>query len=635
MIEVRELLEEKGIRSAVVIDDVFDPIPRPDELDDGDWSNFFDDLDSEGEETLKGHYDSYDKLSRDQLKASPEFVAVVWENRGNLSEVLQDHLFSDYVQTRELEERRLGDLVADLETLGLCCKQMGRDDDIGSSEPDLIFIDLFLGFRQTEDDMSAAIERVRMLVEERASNPPLVVLMSRSSRLQDMRNEFRDKAGLLGSTFRVISKGNLAKTGMLEMLLTRLASHYGDAKKVAQFVHAWDKGLDQAKIGFISILRRLDLPDLAQIRSLLLDFEGQMLGQYLLDVADRVLQHEIEAATETIDAAQQLNQIELTNYPTSHLAGSPDLQELVHRMIFQHACRRKLSFNGKTPAIQYGDVLQCRDKETGGLTDDVILVVTPACDLARGGVEHVLVLPGTLTSLAMEDWSYSPEVVKTPIFESEEKVRYCISWDLKGRKTVLLTKILKGLQNQKKYDRIGRMRETYTTEIQQRMLADMGRIGQPAKPPATFPVSLHLFVVPPQGSVRPVTVEGLEMAVCFIGRDADKNRVDHLVLGEAACDALKSKIQEITSEEVHQLARKSLCELQADLKFFERFERGSINVPIKDGNLQEEKGNNNLTYLHIYRNYWKNESVSVKGNYRNGPFMLKICDVGNQAESST
>ena len=53
---------------------------------------------------------------------------------------------------------------------------------------------------------------------------------------------------------------------MLETLLTRLANHYEDAKRVAGFVHAWDSGLDRARQNFIRILRRLDLSDLAQVR---------------------------------------------------------------------------------------------------------------------------------------------------------------------------------------------------------------------------------------------------------------------------------------------------------------------------------------------------------------------------------
>ena len=60
MTELRALLEERGIRNAVVIDDVFDDVPRPDELNDTDWTIFFDDLDENGRKILAAHYQGYE-----------------------------------------------------------------------------------------------------------------------------------------------------------------------------------------------------------------------------------------------------------------------------------------------------------------------------------------------------------------------------------------------------------------------------------------------------------------------------------------------------------------------------------------------------------------------------------------------
>ena len=621
------LLEDKGIRRAVVIDDVFDEAPRPDELNEGDWTYFFDDLGVAGNALLSELYAAYDDTTPDDLRVSQEFVRVLWKSRERLPGAAREHLFRDYENTKATERAGLDALVAALETFGLTCTTMGREFDEDAKKADLIFVDLFLGFHQSEGDMERAILRVSELLAERAANPPLVVLMSRSTRLWEKRNKFRDNAGLLGSTFRVVSKAELAKAGRLETLLTRLANHYEDAKRVAAFVHAWDDGLNQARKNFIRILRRLDLSDLAQVRALLLDFEGQMLGEYLLDVADRVLQHEIEAESGTIAAAQELNKIELAKYPAPHLAGSPDLQDIVHRMIFQHAERLNLSFDGEMPTIQYGDVLRRKDEKSGALTNDVLLVATPACDLARGGTEHVLVLPGTLTPLAAKDWSYGTTITKTPIFASEDGSRHWIRWHLKGRQTIQLASLCQELQRGKVFERLGRIRDTYATEIQQRMLADMGRIGQPANPPATFPVSISLFAVSPDASALPVAVDGVDTAVCFVGRDAKGNRVDHLVLGEAACDALRGMIQDYSPDDVHTAARPSLAAMKTDIDFFERFERGLIEVPHKDGKWQEEKGADNRAYLHILRNEGVEEGYYATGNHRNAPFVLKVSDL--------
>ena len=635
MTELPKLLEENGIRKVAVIDDVFDAVPRPDDLADGDWSTFFDDLNEDGSKLLAELYPGYEDAELENLKSSPTFISVVWENRKDLPPTACDPLFSEYETTNATERTRLDALVTALKNLGLTCATIGRDPNDAAKEADLLIVDLFLGYQQSGNDMDRAVRRVKELVEGRIQNPPLVVLMSRSTRLQDKRNDFRDNAGLLGSTFRVISKENLTIPGKLETLLRRLATHYEDAKRVASFVNAWEMGLDQARKNFIKILRRLDLPDLAQIRALLLDFEGQMLGEYLLDVADRVLQHEIEAQSSTILAAQELNKIDLKKYPAPHLVGSPDLQELVHKMTLQHVERQKLSFSDDTLQIQFGDVLRCKDKETSDATKEVLLVVTPACDLVRSKTKpkHVLVLPGTLIPLATGDWSYGTTTTKTPILMLADGSRNWIKWDLKGRQTIPLDILSEQLHEEKGYERIGRLREIYAVEIQQKMLTDMGRIGQPANPPATFPVSISLYAVSPQSQAIPITVEKLDTAVCFVGRDEDSGRVDHLVLDETACDALKDMIRNYSLDDVHNIAQRSLTAMKADLDFFERFEKGLIKVPVKNDKLQPERGSSDLVYMHVVRNEWKKENDQVQGNYRNGPFIMKVCDVAESPES--
>src|SRR5438132_12852350 len=124
--------------------------------------------------------------------------------------------------------------------------------------------------------------------------------MSRSELLRDKKEQFREGAELLGSMFRVYTKADLLQGENLERTLERLVLHRPDSMRVARFVHGWKTGLNLASERFVKGIRRLDLPDYAQIRDVLLAFEGQPLGSYLLDVFDRVLAHEIEGYEETI-----------------------------------------------------------------------------------------------------------------------------------------------------------------------------------------------------------------------------------------------------------------------------------------------------------------------------------------------
>ena len=624
---LKELLESRGIREAVVIDDVFDTVPRPEELNDGDWSNFFDDLSEDGNELLKTLHEGYEEASTDELKASPEFIAVAWENRENLPQAACEHLFRDYEETKNTERGGLEVLVAALEALGLTCARMGRDLDEEARAADLIFIDLFLGFHQSEDDMTRAIQQVGKLVEGRFENPPLVVLMSRSPRLQDKRNEFRDKAGLLGSTFRVVSKADLAKDGTLDTLLARLANHYEDAKRVAGFVQAWDNGLDQARQEFIGILRRLDLSDLAQVRALLLDFEGQNLGEYLLDVADRVLQHEIEDDDATIAAALELNKIDLDRYPAPHLAGSPDLQELVHRMVFLHPDRLQLSADSGKAQLQFGDVLRWKTKDGKQYSDDVSLVVSPACDLVRdGGTERVMLLSGELQELQPKNWSYKSVPVRTPIVMVPDEDRKWIRWNLKNIQTLDWDELARFFGEDDKVRRIGRLREIYAIEIQQILLAYLGRIGRPANLPVPFPVSISLFYVDAEAKARKLDVEAIEYAACYVGRGKRPDPVHRLVLTEQACDHIEQALHALDLDTVHNSAKVSLDAVKRDRGFFTRFERGEIEMS-EDKGTKEIKGDNNNVYAMIMRGQAFDEGSDVAGNARKAALIVKVSDI--------
>ena len=437
MTELSALLKEAGVQKAIVIDDVFDEVPRADELNEDNWTVFFDDLGEDGHKFLSDSYPAYDKTSQDDLKQSWAFISHVWRDRQRLPAAARKALFGEYEATSTHERTELEELVARLKNLGLTCTTTGRDSNTGAKEADLIIIDLFLGYQQSENDIKRAVLRVSELVKDRPQSPPLVILMSRSFRLLEKRNDFRDDAGLLGSTFRVVSKADLAVPGVLERLLRRLVDHYKDAKCVAEFVHAWDIGLDQARKNFIGMLRRLDLSDLAQIQALLLEFEEQKLGDYLLDVADGVLQHEIEGDTNTIAAALKLNKIDLTKYPAAHLLGTPDLQELVYRMVFMHPDRLGLSKDDGKIQLQFGDLLRWKDKNETAFSDEVSLVITPACDLVRRRAkQRVVLLSGELENLEPQSWSYQSTPVRTAIVTLPDNSQKWIRWNLKNVKTL-------------------------------------------------------------------------------------------------------------------------------------------------------------------------------------------------------
>ena len=407
--------------------------------------------------------------------------------------------------------------------------------------------------------------------------------------------------------------------------MTRLATHYEDAKRVAGFIHAWDNGLDQARENFIQILRRLDLPDLAQIQALLLDFEGQELGEYLLDVADRVLQHEIEGNNNTIAATLELNKINLEKYPAPHLVGSPDLQNLVHRMVFLHSDRLRLSENKGKVQLQFGDVLCWKTEGGTEFSDDISLVVTPACDLVRDRIPQVMLLSGKLKNLEPEDWTYQATPVRTAIVILTNEERKWIKWDLKDVKTLGWSVLDTLINQQGKLERIGRLRDIYAIEIQQKLLADLGRIGRTANLPVSFPVTVSLFYVDTDHKARKLQVEQIEYAVCYVGRGSSPNPVHRLVLTEQACDHLKQALQDLKDVDVHDSARRSLAEVKENPSFFTRFERGEIEISPREGT--KCFPDNNKVYAAIVRGDILDEGSDVTGNLRKAALIVKVTDI--------
>jgi hypothetical protein len=344
MTDVAALLAQSNIKRALIVDDAYDKVPLAMDLavDAAEWAQFFEDLLEGDRAVLRELYPRYDELRGDELQAADGFVSALWRGSGRMRPELLDPLLARYRAASEKDLTHLGALKIRLEEYGLACDTAGRNFRAASEEADLIVIDLFLGSGQRSEDMEIAMAGLTEVIASRAARPPIVVLMSRSTRLESKREEFRGRCKLFASAFRIISKADLADPGKLSRLLARLATHMGDSLRLANFVDAWCRGLDGARDRTAALIRQLELSDHAQIRQLLLSTEGEPTGSYLVDVFDAVLRHEIERDASIIDRAIALNALTTEIYPPPYLAGSRDLQDLVQRSLFQNRERLRL-----------------------------------------------------------------------------------------------------------------------------------------------------------------------------------------------------------------------------------------------------------------------------------------------------
>lgn len=591
MPDLRILLENSNIRQALVVDDAYDQVPLASDmsLDMDEWAQFFEDILEEDLATLREIYPCYDEFRADELRTSDSFVATLWQHRNRLRGDLVDSLFGRYGLDTATDREHLSVLVNRLVDLGLTCETTGRQFKDKAALADLIIVDLYLGSSQDPEAINASIDGLSEVIATRPDQPPLVVLMSRSSRLEEKREEFRDRSGLFESAFRIIRKAELADSGKLDRLLTTLASHYADSLKLVAFLHSWKTGLSQACSRTLGLIRKLDLPDHAQIRQLLLSAEGEPTGSYLVDVFDRVLQHEIEREASIIDAATMLNTLTSENYPPPYVAGSRNLQTLVYRSLFQHPERLRLREVGSN-CIAFGDVLRRRRTsiEADGssaldarapLSDisetNVLAVLTPACDLQRRDARRILLLVGVLSPLQSINWSHYDQSIQTPIVELSDG-QFWIKWDLKHIETISYNELDEVLRPADGFDIIARLRESHALELQQKLLASLGRVGQIAPMPATFHMQVQVCLPDKDQKLVPLSISALTQGgVCYVGRP---EHGDRLVLSEDACEAICEAIESVDLAGIHPHAHEPITILRNSGELFKTLGRG-VTLP--------------------------------------------------------
>lgn len=597
-----DLLHERGIARGLIVDDACDPVPRARDLaaQQGEWATFNDDLGPQQRAAIDASFGGPGGMPFANKIADDAYVAAVWGLRDELGEIAEP-LFASYIanQARDLDFVRKAREA--LTAIGIQCEERGRDFSAEAQAADVIVIDLYLGSAQNDDAFEESKRLLREALEARKANPPLVILMSRSTRLDQNRDAFRDEVGLLESGFRILAKRDLDHPGRIERQLERLARHAVETRKLARFFDALDRGITAAASRTLLLTRRLRLSDIAQIQHLLLDFEGEPTGSYLVDVFDRVLQHEIERDVDVITAATALTDFPTADHPPPYVAGSADLQALVERMLTQNAQRLQLKGSIYSP-VTFGDLLrlpadyaadrraaleawkalEAPDESDRPMAepldippDAVLLVLTPVCDLLRDADQRaprVLFLVGTPAPMDRSDWVYGSDNRTVAI--TIDGVMSWIKWNLKHVDTLAWAQLERSLAANH-LEIFARLREAHALELQQRVLAGLGRVGLVAPMPATFPVGLEAYYCGLDYTPVALPVEELlNSAVCWVGRDQQGKPVSRLVLTEGACDGLNAALSALDSAIVAPEARPALQHARTSPELRRKLESG-------------------------------------------------------------
>lgn len=610
--DVKSALASQRVSTALIIDDLYDTLPTIAHISSAAWSFFFDDLKARERELIASAFPGRDPdAHRTQLSSDPGFLSFVWQRRGDSpvfaklfedfesemrkGRIVLDKLHAFLATTLELKTFTAGThpldaaegqrsvraveasaeadgavpiLAAAAEAALAGAEVLGEPQDSGPQDAvtpeetaDIVFMDLFLGAGQDDAAQKSSIARVRKLLARRKANPPLVVLMSSSTRLKEKVDDFRDDAELLGCQFRMLEKPEIHQEERLLDVVFRLVTRYRDTLRVAAFVETWRDVLTEVSNVLLRRIRRLDLRDYANLQALVLEAEGERIGNYLVELYDRVFHYELEGDSRLLTAGRELNEIDWTEFPPPHFLPAADAMEMLDNLMFHHPD----SIAPDEP-VTFGDVLFVSLSQEAGVSEvpkiDVsagevlaLLVVTQVCDLQRGGVGRLLFLPGIARPMDLR-LHKRPDKLCTPILRTGEQV-FVVNWQPETAPFTCTEAELKTRLENGYYRRARRFRTIYALQLQQEFASSLTRVGTIVGPPVRHAVGLRVFFRSRDQNLTllielPDTPEN---AVAMVGRDSD-GLVDLLALSPDAVERLRAALMTVDPQAVAALGTK-------------------------------------------------------------------------------
>lgn len=548
--QVQTLLKENNIAEIAIIDDAYDDIPKSSEIRTENWNLFLDEVDSESISFINEllSIDSYDEEVVKGHKNDDSFTAKLWAQKRRLSARVQEALFDDYINEQQGKVSQLQPLEKIFrEQLGVKVHCLGRSSDITQYQSRLVFIDLFLGGTGEEEAIQKAISIIQKIKNVDPINPPLVVLMSSSPRLASMRDVFRDDGSLLGCQFRSIEKNHFSDLNTFLSEIHDLISSYPDSLKLNKFILAWEQALKTHTDSFLKSVRKLDLTDYADLKRLILDAEGEALGDHLIDVYHTYFHHFIESDKYLLEAGHALNSLEFKTYPPSHFLPTEEIKPILDASIFENAERVKHQFRfaglSHLESIQLGDIFISKENPPNEHRE-ALVVLTQACDLQHDNAKSILLINGKLKPYSIVNYRI-PNASRTPIIEIDGSF-FVIDWDENWPITWSIDSLDELLGATGKYIKIRRFRSLYGLQLQQRFIGNLGRVGTPSSMQATWPVGLSLFYRSAANSACELIdcpIDGT-FAACIAGRNK-KEKMENIIIYPETVRKICDKILEL------------------------------------------------------------------------------------------
>ena len=212
----------------------------------------------------------------------------------------------------------------------------------------------------------------------------------------------------------------------------------------------------------------MDLRDYADLQTLILSAEGELIGAYLLEVFGQYFQFELEEDARLSTQALKLNEMKLKWYPAPHFLPTAVSANIADGMLF-----RSSKILAQPENIEFGEVLfSTRVDALGegaapvadfGRGERIALVVlTAACDLQHGYAKRFMFIAGIAWPSELLLHKKSKELI-TPILIHDGK-RYVIEWDLGAPVAWTPSELAKQLESGN-FMRVRRFRPVFSLQL--------------------------------------------------------------------------------------------------------------------------------------------------------------------------
>lgn len=505
------LLDKLPSREALIVDDAYDKVPNAESMEGVVLDKAIDALRRAAVKSRKELEkilltEGFDEDDYREGFGTDQFVGAVWRlhQEGRLRGKSFDELFATFKTEQENKRNDLKELVKVLrEDLGFTVKTQGSAVQSVPGTPQLILLDLYLSFRDRQKAVDNSVTRIeRMLEGKPETNRPFIIVMSsKPEKLSSIGIELKEKAGLMGSKFRTLSKAEAPAVlpAQLEDMLLGLE----DAEIYASWLQAWKEALEASQNTLLKKLRLLDLSDLGYLYKYRLQEEGMPLGTYLRKLAEDHILYQLEGASPLEDKTKQINGLAFKEIPTAQFLPSEQIPILKFTSCFVNNIvvnSKGLQFQAAKEELVLGDLLVPRPKDwkvgqPPSLEDgmEILVVLSQACDILQCKADTFLLLRGFLQKRKWSD-DIADSNSGTDVFYFNDQ-RFRINWQ-KAQITAWSVNQanIRLSPRDGRFLRIARFREVEALRLQNLFASNLTRVGTFATPHQHWNVGVRIKV---------------------------------------------------------------------------------------------------------------------------------------------